>query len=125
VEEVLMKKVIVIEERNKASLLEKAVRKFFAKESFYFISPQELIRLIQSELPDFIYIDLKKPVNDEKMMSMLCQLDETARLRVTIFNTGSFRLFVFNLIPFDLVKLFIGSLFSRGPQKIEHNTVQQ
>ena len=120
-----MKKVIVIEERNKASFLEKAVRKFFTADSFYFISAQELIHLIQSELPDLIYIDLRKPVNEDKMMSMLCQLNETARLRVTIFNTGSFRLLVFNLIPFDLIKFFIGSLFSRTPRKIEHNTVQQ
>lgn len=119
-----MKKVIVIEERNKPSFLEKAVRKFFTSNSFYSISAQELIHLIQSELPDFIYIDLRKPVNEDKMMSVLCLLDERTRLRVTIFNTGSFRFFVFNLIPFDLIKLFVSSLFSRGPEKIEHNPVQ-
>jgi hypothetical protein len=119
-----MKKVIFIEERNKASFLEKAVRKFFNSNSFHFVSAQELIHLVQSELPDFIFIDLRKPVNEDKMMSMLCLLDESTRLRVTIFNTGSFRFFVFNLIPFDLIKLFISSLFSRGTEKIEHNTAQ-
>ncbi|HVO75289.1 MAG TPA: hypothetical protein VMT35_14765 [Ignavibacteriaceae bacterium] len=114
-----MKKVIVIEERKKASLLEKAVRKFFTSSSFNLITTQDLIHLIQSELPDFLYIDLKQPVNEDTMMRMLCQLDEKTRLRVTIFNTGSFRFFMFNLIPFDFIKFFISSLFARAE---EHNT---
>jgi len=118
-----MNKVIVIEERNKASLLEKAVRKFFTSNSFNLITTQDLIHLLQSELPDFLYIDLKQPVNEDTMMRMLCQLDEKTRLRVTIFNAGSFRFFVFNLIPFDFIKFFMSSIFGRAQEKIEHNAV--
>jgi hypothetical protein len=119
-----MKKVIVIEERKKASLLEKAVRKFFTSSSFNSITAQNLIHLIQSELPDFLYIDLKQPVNEDTMMRMLCKLDEKTSLRVTLFNTGSFKFFVFNLIPFNLIKLFISSIFGRAEEKIEHNAVR-
>ncbi len=118
-----MNKVIVVEERKKASLLEKAVRRFFTSNSLNLIAAQDLIHLIQSELPDFLYIGLKQPVNEDTMMRMLCQLDGKTRLRVTIFNTGSFRFFVFNLIPFDLIKLLMSLIFGRAEEKIEHNAV--
>lgn len=118
-----MKKVIVIEERKKASLLEKAVRKFFTSNSFNLITAQDLVHLIQSELPDFLYIALKQHVREDTMMRMLCQLDGKTNLRVTVFNTGSLRFFVFNLIPFDLIKFFMSSIFGRAEEKVEHNAV--
>ena len=83
-----MKKILVLTDKNKKSFLFRMAEKFFLTESIECESGVEAEKIIRLETPDYILLDVIKPVNGDDMMNMLSHIDESSRLRVSIFYIG-------------------------------------
>ena len=82
-----MMTLLVIEQKESKKIFRSFLGKFFQNSECWIYSSEELNFLIESENPDFIYVNVPKPVDgDEDMMNMLRYSDDYSRLRVTLLK---------------------------------------
>jgi|GEM_PF-6820783 len=83
-----MKKILVVTDKPKKSLLFRIAEKLFLNESVDCESGAEAENIIRLEIPDYVLLDIIKPVNGDDMMHMLSHMNKDNRLRVAIFYIG-------------------------------------
>jgi hypothetical protein len=86
-----MKKILLISEGDKRSLMYKLIESIFANQDIRYAPGIEVEKIINEENPDFVLIDKIKPVNGMDMMSVLRHVDGNIRLRVAIFYLSFFK----------------------------------
>lgn len=86
-----MKKLALIENKNKRSFFWNFLIKTFKHETTDVSSKENLTSILENVNPDFVYLNLNEPVNgDEDLMDMLRHSDDINRLRVTIVTISIF-----------------------------------
>jgi len=86
-----MKKILLISEGDKRSLMFKLIERVFTARFIINIPGTEIEDIIKNETPNFVLINVIKPVNGMDMMSVLRHVDGNIRLRVAIFYMSLFK----------------------------------
>jgi precorrin-6B methylase 2 len=103
-----MKKIIFIEDRSRRRFLLRNALKFFNYET-YIVSADSMNKLIDEATPDYVFINIKEPVNEEDMKSVFENLRSDHRLRVRIINISNHKLKFSNILSFELFDNMINS----------------
>jgi chemotaxis response regulator CheB len=83
-----MKKILLINEEGKKSFFFRIISSMFTSIYDQSISPKETESIIEELKPEFIMLDVIRPVNGMDMMDVLRHIDGNIRLRVVIYKLG-------------------------------------
>ena len=108
-----MLKLLVTSDKSKDGNIYKLAKKFFEFKAVYIQDGNFALDFIESESPDFIFLDLNSPVLGEDIGSILKNLNESQRLKVTVFMLSTIKGILLKIFPLDFID-FVMSIFFRG-----------
>jgi hypothetical protein len=102
-----VKKIIFISTGERDSFTVRTGKKIFYSKSTGFFQAAETVKIIIQEKPNFVLLDLEKPVNgNEDMMSMLSNYDSNIRLRVTFLEISLHQIIIYKILKNWLINLY-------------------
>ena len=78
-----MIKLLIVDDKNKDSLILKSIKKFLENKSYRYVgwNPTDILK---TESPNFVFFDLRESVNGDNVVNMMQGFDVYSRLRITI-----------------------------------------
>jgi len=102
-----MRKIIFINAGERDNFIIKAGKKIFDSKCIYSFNSNETIKIIKQEKPDYVLINLEKPVNgNEDMMNMLSHYDSNVRLRVAFLEISLQKIILYRHLKNFLINLY-------------------
>lgn len=102
-----MRKIIFINAGERDNFIIKAGKKIFDSKCIYLFNSNETIKIIKQEKPDYVLINLEKPVNgNEDMMNMLSHYDSNVRLRVAFLEISLQKIILYRNLKNFLINLY-------------------
>ena len=102
-----MRKIIFINAGERDNFIIKAGKKIFDSKCIYSFNSNETIKIIKQEKPDYVLINLEKPVNgNEDMMNMLSHYDSNVRLRVAFLEISLQKIILYRNLKNFLINLY-------------------
>jgi len=118
-----MKKIFIIDDNFKNSFIQRAAKKITNAQEKTFIGGKEAEEFINKETPDFLLLNLQRPVNGDGVMRTLGSLDGNNRLRVTIYNLDNIKAFILNLLPFEFIDSLVENLFNKFSKRFPQHHI--
>jgi len=108
-----MWKLLVTSDKFQDGNIYRLAKKFFEFKAVYIQDGNFALDFIKNESPDFIFLDLTNPVPGEDISSIFKNLNDSQRLKVTVFMLSTVKGILLKIFPLDFID-FVMSIFFRG-----------
>ena len=100
-----MKRLFVVSDKSVNGMFISLMKALLSGEEICFSGFKDFNKYLEDEKPDFVLINLNKPVDGGDVMGTHRYSYINSRLRVLIFNSSKIRFNLLNLVPLNLLKL--------------------